>query len=102
MLGLGTDEDGVNRIQVTTETVAYSSVNDDGTRQPLSFCPEEVTRCAEQGRLEGYLGRHQDVMMSNEVVMNFGNCTIVHIIIIVGKLNLFFQKLLLFIFQLNF
>ena len=89
LLGLGQNDDGVNKIQVTTETVAYSSVNDDGTRQPLSFCPEDVARCAEQGRVESYINRHQDVMLSNEVRMDFSGCTMIEVIIIIGKFNFF-------------
>lgn len=85
LLAMGQDEDGVNKILVTTEAVAYSSVNDDGTRQRLSFLPKEFTDAIEQGLLENYLNRHQGIQVSHETVMDFSNLTIFEYIRVIGK-----------------
>ena len=102
LLGLGTDVDGANKVQVTTETIAYSSVNDDHTRQHLSFVPEELIRCAEQGRVEGYINRHQGVLMSNELVLDFSGCTMIEIIIVIGMFLSFLFTILIILPTLTF
>ena len=84
LLGMGQDDDGVNKILVTTETVAYSSVNHDGTRQRLSFLPKEFVDAAEQGLLENYLNRHQDIQFSLETVIDFSNLNIFEMIRVIG------------------
>ena len=89
LLAMGQDEDGVNKITVTVEAIPYSTVNDDGPRQRLSFIPKEFKDAVEQGLLENYLNRHQDIQVSNEVVMDFSNLNIFELIRVIGK---FFQN----------
>ena len=101
LLAMGQDDDGVNKILVTTEAVAYSAVNDDGTRQRLSFLPKEFIDAAEQGLLENYLNRHQDIQISLEVVMDFSNLNVFELTRVIGKLQLQFVCLFCTLFLTN-
>ena len=87
LLGLELDHENNDLIKISMETVPYTAVCDDGTRRPAEFYPEEFANAAREGRLESHFSR-SGFMLSNEIVLDFGDCNFVQIVIIIGKFTI--------------